>query len=257
VIARVRNERWQLSKTHQRALEENDKDVTKCEEARDRVLEWCVHHNPRSNMEAWRAATTSAKAVTDLLNTTRGNNDFTCTSEMWQMSIRVRDDLLIPMAQKLGEERGQRIWTACMEKEPEAKLCFEGIQASSRHPGLRSWTKMYDMFEVPEALQRELVLLSIMLEQPSFVPLDMLIGEIENPCLFAEVWRAKGAGSGPIHIAGIHTLVAPGNTYATNKGWSIAGRECYEGRMQKSNHGCLHRGAKASTPKVNIQVGIP
>jgi hypothetical protein len=57
VIARVRSERWQLSKTRQEALEEIDKDVTKCEEARDRVLEWCVHHNPRSNMEAWRAAT--------------------------------------------------------------------------------------------------------------------------------------------------------------------------------------------------------
>jgi hypothetical protein len=40
---------------------------------------------------------------------------------------------------------------------------------------LRSWTKMYDMLGVPEALQRELVMLSIMLEQPSFVPLDMLI----------------------------------------------------------------------------------
>jgi ribosomal protein S28E/S33 len=116
---------------------------------------------------------------------------------------------------------------------------------------------MYDMLGVSEAHQRELVLLSIMLEQPSFVPLDMLIGELKNPCVLAEVRRAKGAGSGPIHIAGNHTVVSPGNAYAANEGWSIAGRECYEGRMLTSDHGCLHRGAKASTPKFNIQVGIP
>jgi len=35
---------------------------------------------------------------------------------------------------------------------------------------LRLWTKVYDMLGVPEALQRELVLLAVMLEQPSFVP---------------------------------------------------------------------------------------
>ncbi len=27
--------------------------------------------------------------------------------------------------------------------------------------------------------------------------------------------------------------------------------------MQTSNHACLHRGAKSSTPKISIQVGIP
>jgi hypothetical protein len=116
---------------------------------------------------------------------------------------------------------------------------------------------MYDMLGVSEAHQRELVLLSIMLEQTSFVPLDMLIGELKNPCVLAEVCRAKGAGSGPIHIAGNHTVVSPGNAYAANEGWSITGREYYEGRMLTSDHGCLHRGAKARTPKVNIQVGIP
>jgi hypothetical protein len=96
-----------------------------------------------------------------------------------------------------------------------------------------------------------------MLEQPSFVSLDMLIGKLENPCSLAEVWRAKGEGSSPIQIAGNHALVAPGNAYATNEGCSIAGRECYEGRMQTSNHACLHRGAKSSNPKVSVQVGIP
>ena len=35
---------------------------------------------------------------------------------------------------------------------------------------LRSWTKVYDMLRVSEALQRELVILAVMLEQPSFVP---------------------------------------------------------------------------------------
>jgi hypothetical protein len=52
--------------------------------------------------------------------------------------------------------------------------------------------------------------------------------------MLAEVGRAKGAGSGPIQIAGNHTLVAPGNAYATNEGCSIAGKEYYEGRRQKS-----------------------
>ena len=92
-----------------------------------------MHHNPRSNMEAWRAATKSAKAVTELLREVTGDNSFTCSSEMWQAAIRIRDDLLIPLAQKLGEERGQRIWTTCIEKEPEVRLCFQGIQASSKH----------------------------------------------------------------------------------------------------------------------------
>jgi hypothetical protein len=32
-----------------------------------------------------------------------------------------------------------------------------------------------------------------------------------------KVWRVKGAGSGPIHIAGNQALVTPGNRYATNE----------------------------------------
>jgi hypothetical protein len=40
---------------------------------------------------------------------------------------------------------------------------------------LRSWTKVYDMLGFPETLQRELVLGAVMFEQPSFVPLDMLV----------------------------------------------------------------------------------
>ena len=50
---------------------------------------------------------------------------------------------------------------------------------------LRSWTRIYGLLGISEAIQRELVLLSLMLEQPSFVPLDMLIGELEN------VWRIR------------------------------------------------------------------
>jgi len=122
---------------------------------------------------------------------------------------------------------------------------------------LRSWTKVYDMLGVPEALQRELVLLAVMLEQPSFVPLDMLVGKLENPCLLAEVWKVKGVGSGPIHIAGNQALVTPGNRYATNEGCSVAGMESYEGRRKLGNHACLQRGVKSSIPKMHFKVGIP
>jgi hypothetical protein len=52
-------------------------------------------------------------------------------------------------------------------------------------------------------------------------------------------------------------VVVPGNTYAANEGCAIAGKECYEGRTQKSTHACLHRGAKSSTPKISIHAGIP
>ena len=115
-IARVRNERWQLSRTCQQASDEDDKNAVKFEEARNKVLEWCVLHNPRSNMEARRAATKSAKAVTELIREIAGDSGFTCSSEMWQAAIRIRDELLIPLAQTLGEERGQRIWTNCIER---------------------------------------------------------------------------------------------------------------------------------------------
>jgi len=55
VIANVRIERCQLKKIRQQALEDNDREANKCEEARDKVLEWCANHNPRSSMEARRA----------------------------------------------------------------------------------------------------------------------------------------------------------------------------------------------------------
>ena len=44
-------------------------------------------------METWMAETASAKAITELLRTTRDDNDFVCTREMWQAAIQVRDDL--------------------------------------------------------------------------------------------------------------------------------------------------------------------
>ena len=122
---------------------------------------------------------------------------------------------------------------------------------------LRSWTKVYDMLRVSEALQRELVILAVMLERPSFEPLEMLVGKLKNPCLLAEVWKVKGVGSGPIHIAGNQTLVAQGDRYATNEGCSIAGTESYEGRRKPGNHACLHRGAKSGIPKMHLKVGIP
>jgi len=344
-IRKVRDARWRLGRGGLQVQEEEDIDASKCEAARDQVIEWCVNHNPRSEMEAWRAATRSAKIITELLKEVTGDRDFTCTSEMWQAAIRVRDELLIPAAQKLGEERGKRIWKICLEKELEVRLCFQGIQASNghqaktllretgidateeewekatciirrrrgarpprvtvtmkvrpnaclqklvlglqmvgqhkpevwvcrpeEHPGrvttliqepetgghcLRSWTKIYDMLGVPEHLQRELVVFSIMVKQPSFLPMDILIGTLENPCSLAEVWKAKGDGSGPIQIAGNQTLVTPGNVYATNEGCSIAGKESYNSRMRTGNHRCLHRGAQSCNPMMNIQVGLP
>jgi hypothetical protein len=266
IIAKVKNERWRLSRKHQEKKESDEQNAVKCEEARDRVLEWCTQHNQRSNMETWTAETASAKAVTELLQTTMGDNDFVCTREMWQAAIRVRDDLLVPLAQKLGAERGHRIWTTCIEGLQEITLCFQGIQATSRHQALallkeaevyatdgeweraictirrrrgarpplaavtvkvqpnaslyrllidqqrvkqdkvdvwvcrdeeqlgsvttlvpdpvggghclRSWTNVYDMLGIPEALQRELILLAVMLEQPSFVPPGHVGGQI-------------------------------------------------------------------------------
>ena len=93
VIASVKNERWRLSRNLQKALEADEKNAAKCKEARDKVLEWYIQHNPRSSMETWRAEAVSAKAVTELLQTITGNNDFVCTREMWQAAIQARDDL--------------------------------------------------------------------------------------------------------------------------------------------------------------------
>ena len=87
-------------------------------------------------METWMAETASAKAITELLQTTRDDNDFVCTREMWQAAVRVRNDLLVPLAQKLSAERGHRIWTTCIEGVQEITLCFQGIQATSRHQAL-------------------------------------------------------------------------------------------------------------------------
>ena len=122
---------------------------------------------------------------------------------------------------------------------------------------LRSWTRIYGFLGISKAIHRELVLLSLMLELPSFVPLDMLIGELENPCVLTEVWRTQGKGGWPIQIAGNQAMVAPGNPYATNEGWSIVGRDCYESRRLASSHDCLHRGAGAHTPKALVRVGVP
>ena len=136
VIANVRHERWQLSQIRRQALEDEDRDAKKCEEARDKVLEWCENHDPRSSLEAWRAAGPCAKTITELLRTITGDADFNCTSAEWQVAIQVRDELLLPMAQILGEERGQRIWETCIEMQSEVQLCFQGIQASTKHQAI-------------------------------------------------------------------------------------------------------------------------
>jgi hypothetical protein len=66
-IANVKNERWQLSRKPREEKEADEQNAVKCEEARDRVLEWCTQHNQRSTMETWTAETASAKAITELL----------------------------------------------------------------------------------------------------------------------------------------------------------------------------------------------
>jgi hypothetical protein len=50
-ILKIRDARWRLSRSCPQTLEGEDKDATKCEEARDRVIEWCVQHNPRSDIK--------------------------------------------------------------------------------------------------------------------------------------------------------------------------------------------------------------
>ena len=83
-----------------------------------------------------RSAGVGPRLVSRLQHLTTGDVDFNCTSEEWQVAIRVRDELLLSMAQILGEERGQRIGKACIEKEQEVQLCFQGIQASTKHKSL-------------------------------------------------------------------------------------------------------------------------
>lgn len=53
MIVKVKDERWVLGRRQQQALEEDEQDAAKCEEARDRVIKWCAIHNPRSKWESW------------------------------------------------------------------------------------------------------------------------------------------------------------------------------------------------------------
>jgi len=53
IIDKVKSERWVLGRRQQQALEEDEQDAAKCEEARDRVIKWCAIHNPRSKWESW------------------------------------------------------------------------------------------------------------------------------------------------------------------------------------------------------------
>jgi hypothetical protein len=175
------------------------------------------------------------------------------------VTMRVRPDANLQqlvLGHRMVGQHKPEVWVCRSEEHLRCVTTLTQEPLTGGHC-LRSWTKIYDILGVPEHLQRELVVFSVMLKQPSFLPLDILIGTQENPCSLAEVWRAKGNGSGPIQIAGNQTLVVPGNAYATNEGCSVAGKECYIHRTQTGNHTCLHRGAKSSNPRMNIHVGIP
>jgi hypothetical protein len=111
VIASVKNERWRLSRNLQKALENNYKNATKCEEARDGVLEWCIQHNPRSNMEAWRAEAASAKAVAELLHTiTRGATKVCDNRDLSQCKTR--------WLKVISYDRGPRCTTCSDSQRP-------------------------------------------------------------------------------------------------------------------------------------------
>jgi hypothetical protein len=58
---------------------------------------------PEVKHGTWRAEAASTKAVTELLHTITGNNDFVCTREMWKAAIQGRDDLLVKNSAKKGD----------------------------------------------------------------------------------------------------------------------------------------------------------
>ena len=84
---------------------------------------------------------------------------------------------------RLGQDKIE-VWR-CREGEQLQNVTTLIQDPEAGGHSLQSWTRIYGLLGISEAIQRELVLLSLMLEQPSFVPLDMLIGELEN------VWRIR------------------------------------------------------------------
>jgi hypothetical protein len=65
------------------------------------------------------------------------------------------------------------------------------------------------------------------------------------------------AAASPTLLFSDWSKVALGNAYATQEGWSVAGKECYESRTDACNRTCLHRGGQSSSPKFRVHVGIP
>jgi hypothetical protein len=125
--------------------------------------------------------------------------------------------------QNVGQER-ITVWVC---RDEEQLSCVTTLVQDPEVNGyyLSSWTKLYNLLGVSEFHRRELLLPSIMLDQPSFEPLDIQVGQLDTPCLLAEVWTSRGTDSGPIHIADNYTKVALGNAYVIQE---VAGKEYYE-----------------------------
>ena len=100
--------------------------------------------------------------------TTASSGDDESPAQYQPSATRVR-----PPTRMMGQHKPE-VW---MCRPEEYLRCVTTLIQEPETGGhcLWSWTKIYDMLGVPEHLQRELVVFSIMLKQPSFSPLDILV----------------------------------------------------------------------------------
>jgi hypothetical protein len=90
----------------------------------------------------------------------------------------------------------------CRKDEQMHKVTTLVQDPETNGNSFQEWAKLCDLLWISEHHQRELIILSVMMEQPTFEPLDMLVGQVENPCRIADTWTTRGKSSGSIHIAG-------------------------------------------------------
>ena len=340
---RVQAARRQHSIVSAQLPEEEQEDSRRCEDARDEVIQWIAENKPQTTAEERRVTEHMARVATKLLSEL-GHKDQTCTREGWEQGAKVCNEVLVPLAIRLGEERGQRLWDSCVQPHAFVRVCFQGIGATGCSeaiamlrtagvettasewtratccirrrrgvapptaavtmvvqpnenlrqilrgrqqvgPGpvatqvvrsedqlanystlvrdtresasnLRTWTKVCSLMGVSEVHMREILLLCVMLEHPSFQPLDMLVGSPENPCLLSEAWDTRGNSSEPIRITGNESPITLDNAFAVQEAWSIDGKTAFEARKATGAHDCFHRGARLNKPSLSISVGL-